>query len=83
MDTQAYIRLILILLFLPLISGVVNVDGKLWKEQRKFLHEQLRRFGMKQVGAGKEQLEARIMVRHSISFIIHSLINRNESEFAE
>lgn len=44
------------------IAGVVNIDGDLWKDQRRFLHERLRNFGMKQAGSGKEQLEARIMV---------------------
>jgi 26-hydroxylase len=43
--------------------GVLNSDGQLWKEQRKFLHDRLRQFGMKHVGSGKEHLETRIMVR--------------------
>lgn len=51
---------------IPTPPGLINVDGKLWKGQRKFLHGQLRNFGMK-MGAGKEQLESRIMVSgHSI-----------------
>ena len=45
-----------------LFTGIINIDGDLWKDQRRFLHERLRAFGMKQAGAGKEQLEARIMV---------------------
>jgi 26-hydroxylase len=35
----------------------------MWKEQRRFLVERMRHFGMKHSGHGKEQLEARIMVR--------------------
>jgi len=45
-----------------LFIGVVNVDGTMWKDQRRFLHERMRYFGMKHSGNGKEQLEARIMV---------------------
>ncbi|XP_071450811.1 cytochrome P450 18a1 [Hetaerina americana] len=41
--------------------GIINSDGRLWKDQRRFLHERLRQFGMKCVGAGKEQMESRIM----------------------
>jgi len=38
------------------------VDGNLWKEQRRFLHDRLRHFGMKHIGSGKEQMDTRIMV---------------------
>lgn len=41
--------------------GVINSDGRLWKDQRRFLHERLRHFGMTYIGAGKGQMEARIM----------------------
>ncbi|KAK7873113.1 hypothetical protein R5R35_006343 [Gryllus longicercus] len=41
--------------------GVINSDGRLWKEQRRFLHERLRHFGMRYIGAGKEHMETRIM----------------------
>ncbi|XP_069684414.1 cytochrome P450 18a1 isoform X2 [Periplaneta americana] len=41
--------------------GIINSDGRLWKEQRRFLHERLRQFGMKYMGAGKEHMETRIM----------------------
>jgi 26-hydroxylase len=40
----------------------VNSEGRLWKEQRRFLHQKLRQFGMKYIGAGKEHMETRIMV---------------------
>ncbi|CAG2066969.1 unnamed protein product, partial [Timema podura] len=43
------------------IQGIINSDGKLWKDQRKFLHERLRQFGIKCVGTGKEHMETRIM----------------------
>lgn len=42
--------------------GIINSDGRLWKDQRKFLHERLRKFGMTYSGQGKEQMEGRIMV---------------------
>ncbi|KDR21921.1 cytochrome P450 18a1 [Zootermopsis nevadensis] len=41
--------------------GIVNSEGRLWKDQRRFLHERLRQFGMKYLGAGKELMETRIM----------------------
>ncbi|XP_059488140.1 cytochrome P450 18a1 [Neocloeon triangulifer] len=41
--------------------GIVNTDGKMWKDQRRFLHERLRHFGMKLFGSGKEQMQTRIM----------------------
>ncbi|KAI5718576.1 hypothetical protein M8J77_023310 [Diaphorina citri] len=41
--------------------GVVNTDGKLWKDQRKFVHERLRHFGVTCLGKGKKAMEARIM----------------------
>ena len=50
-----------------LLSGIINSDGKLWKDQRRFLHEGLRHFGMKFAGAGKEVMETRIMVRNLLT----------------
>ncbi|KAJ8985266.1 hypothetical protein NQ317_007051 [Molorchus minor] len=41
--------------------GVVNTAGKLWKDQRRFLHEGLRHFGMSYLGSRKAQMENRIM----------------------
>jgi len=34
----------------------------MWKDQRRFLHEKLRNFGMTNSGTGKKIMEARIMV---------------------
>jgi 26-hydroxylase len=48
-----------------LLAGIINTEGRLWKEQRRFLYEKLRQFGMKYIGAGREQLEARIMVSNT------------------
>lgn len=45
------------------VAGVVNSEGKLWKEQRRFLHDRLRQFGMTYLGTKKELMENRIMVR--------------------
>jgi len=44
------------------LTGIINTEGKLWKEQRRFLHERLRHFGIKHMGSGREMMEARIMV---------------------
>lgn len=47
-------------------AGIVNSEGRLWKDQRRFLNEKLRHFGMTYLGNRKEQMETRIMV--SINF---------------
>lgn len=41
--------------------GVINAEGKLWKDQRRFLHDRLRHFGMTYIGSRKGQMESRIM----------------------
>ncbi|XP_044271787.1 cytochrome P450 18a1 isoform X2 [Tribolium madens] len=41
--------------------GVINTAGKLWKDQRRFLHDGLRHFGMSYIGSRKTQMENRIM----------------------
>lgn len=50
------------LVFSHLFSGIINSTGKLWKDQRRFLHEKLRQFGMTYMGNGKHIMEKRIMV---------------------
>ncbi|CAG9783638.1 unnamed protein product [Diatraea saccharalis] len=40
--------------------GIINSDGRLWKNQRRFLHEKLRDFGMTYMGNGKRIMETRI-----------------------
>lgn len=42
--------------------GIINTEGAMWKEQRKFLHEKLRGFGMTYMGNGKKSMETRIKV---------------------
>lgn len=42
-------------------SGVINVAGNLWKDQRRFLNDGLRHFGMSYLGSRKTQMESRIM----------------------
>lgn len=42
--------------------GIINSEGKLWKDQRRFLHEKLRQFGMTYMGSGKHLMEKRIMI---------------------
>lgn len=34
----------------------------MWKDQRKFLHDKLRSFGMTYMGTGKKIMESKIMV---------------------
>lgn len=41
--------------------GVINVAGRLWKDQRRFLNDGLRHFGMSYLGSRKTQMESRIM----------------------
>ncbi|CAH2074223.1 unnamed protein product, partial [Iphiclides podalirius] len=40
--------------------GIINSEGRLWKSQRRFLHEKLREFGMTYMGNGKKIMEGRI-----------------------
>ena len=42
----------------------------MWKDQRRFLHERFRHFGIKHLGAGREMMEARIMVSAGSSFFV-------------
>ncbi|XP_029723477.2 cytochrome P450 18a1 [Aedes albopictus] len=41
--------------------GIINSEGQLWKDQRRFLHEKLRHFGMTVLGNKKHLMESRIM----------------------
>jgi hypothetical protein len=41
---------------------VINAEGKLWKEQRRFLHEKLRRFGMTHLNSKSTKLQSLIAV---------------------
>lgn len=43
-------------------AGIINSEGRLWKSQRRFLHEKLREFGMTYMGSGKKLMEGRIKV---------------------
>jgi polyhydroxyalkanoate synthesis regulator phasin len=42
--------------------GVLNTRGKMWKDERRFLHQKLIKLGMKKFGSGREQMEQRIQV---------------------
>lgn len=44
------------------VAGIINTQGALWKDQRKFLYDKLRNFGMTYTGMGKRLMESRIMV---------------------
>lgn len=56
---REFARLKISLLF---VAGVINTEGAMWKDQRRFLHDKLRSFGMTYMGAGKKIMESRIMV---------------------
>lgn len=43
-------------------AGIINSEGRLWKSQRRFLHDKLREFGMTYLGNGKKVMEGRIKV---------------------
>jgi len=53
-------------MFFCLAIGIINSIGDLWKDQRKFLHDKLRLFGMTYLGNGKHIMEGRIMVINKI-----------------
>lgn len=43
-------------------AGIMNSVGKLWRNERRFLHEKLRDLGMTYMGSGRKLMESRIMV---------------------
>ncbi|XP_047988668.1 cytochrome P450 18a1 [Leguminivora glycinivorella] len=53
--------------------GIINSEGRLWKSQRRFLHEKLREFGMTYMGNGKKIMEARI--KNEVHDLITNLRN--------
>lgn len=50
-------------------AGIINSEGRLWKSQRRFLHEKLREFGMTYMGNGKKIMEGRIKVCTTYRFM--------------
>jgi ecdysteroid 25-hydroxylase CYP306A1 len=44
------------------VTGLICAEGKLWKDQRKFVTTCLRNFGMIKFGAKRGRLEKRISV---------------------
>lgn len=44
------------------VAGIINSEGKLWRDQRRFLHDKLRQLGVTYMGKGKDVMEKRIMV---------------------
>lgn len=57
--------------------GIINSEGRLWKSQRRFLHEKLREFGMTYMGNGKKIMESRI--KTEIHELMTNLHNTNGS----
>lgn len=45
----------------------------MWKDQRKFLHDKLRGFGMTYMGGGKKIMESRIMVSFPFLLLFPSI----------
>lgn len=58
-------------------TGVINTEGKLWKDQRRFIHTRLRHFGMSYIGSRKAQMESRIM-REVEAFLCVLKAQKNE-----
>ncbi|KAL0108030.1 hypothetical protein PUN28_014950 [Cardiocondyla obscurior] len=54
--------------------GIINTQGALWKDQRKFLHEKLRSFGMTHLGTGKKSMNTRIM--REVEIFLWGLVKR-------
>lgn len=50
------------------IVGIMNSEGKLWKNERRFLHEKLRVLGMTYMSSGRKLMESRIMVSTYATF---------------
>lgn len=65
----SYIKFPRFSIVLVAVTGIVNTEGALWKDQRKFLHEKLRNFGMTYIGAGKKTMDSRIMVSTGFGLI--------------
>ncbi|XP_063703252.1 cytochrome P450 18a1 [Culicoides brevitarsis] len=58
--------------------GIINSEGRLWKDQRRFLNEKLRHFGMTYLGNRKEQMETRIMAE--VNELVETLYNFEGTE---
>lgn len=56
--------------FFLLKKGVINAEGKLWKEQRRFLHEKLRRFGMTHLNSKNTKLQNLITVGRKNKYLL-------------
>ncbi|KOC66607.1 Cytochrome P450 18a1 [Habropoda laboriosa] len=54
--------------------GIINTEGAMWKDQRKFLHDKLRSFGMTYMGGGKKIMESRIM--REVKTFLHGLASK-------
>jgi len=57
--------------------GIINAEGQLWKNNRRFLHQQ--KFGMKHWGMGSEQMEAR--VKQEVYYFLNSIRDEKTNPF--
>ena len=55
-----------------LTLGIINAEGQLWKNNRRFLHQQ--KFGMKHLGMGSEIMESRVM--QEVYYLLNSIIDK-------
>ncbi|KAL7018507.1 hypothetical protein ACKWTF_010783 [Chironomus riparius] len=58
-------------------AGVINAEGLLWKDQRRFLHEKLRRFGMTHFSNNNNKLQN--MITNEISDLLSHLKNETKT----
>lgn len=66
-DNAPHIRVFLqFTIALVAVAGIINTEGALWKNQRKFLRNKLINLGMTTNGSGKKDMGKKIMV--SIEF---------------
>ncbi|XP_055683640.1 cytochrome P450 18a1 [Lutzomyia longipalpis] len=56
--------------------GIINSEGKLWRDQRRFLHDKLRQLGVTYMGKGKDVMEKRIMTE--VNDYLTTLSSSNE-----
>ena len=59
------------------LAGIINSEGQLWKNQRRFLHQQ--KFGMKHWGSGSTQMESRIS--DEVLYLLESIKNEKINPF--